>query len=43
MGNGEAKEPIRLTHGREQGGLLAGRGVPGKGGQRGEIGTTAVA
>ena len=42
-GSGEAKELIRITHGHElRGGLLEGLGVPGRGGQRGKIGTTLM-
>ena len=37
MGNGEAKELICMTHGHEQReGLLEGRGVSGRRGQRGK-------
>ena len=39
IGNGEAKELICRTHGHE---LNGGRRVPGRGEQRGKIGTTVI-
>ena len=43
-GNGETKELIYMTHGHElSGGLMEGMGVPGRGWQRGKIGTTLIA
>ena len=44
IGNGEAKEHICATHGHElRGGLLEGRGVPGRGGKGEKIRTTVMA
>ena len=43
MGNGEAKELIYTTHEHELSWGIAGRnGVPGRGEQRGRIGTTVI-
>ena len=44
MGNVEAKELIRMTHGHElKGGNMGGRGCAGWKGVRGENGTTVTA
>ena len=44
IGNGEAKGLIYTTHGHELRGKIAGgKGVPGRGGPRGKIGTTVIA
>ena len=44
IGNGEAKELTCMTHGHKlRGGLLEGRGISGRGGQKEIIGTTVTA
>ena len=44
IGNGEAKELIRTTHGHElRVEIAGGKGVLGGGGQKGKIGTTVIA